>query len=316
MRRIATLLMICACAALLLAGITSTVRADARDDYDSAINRAYSLMIDAMQADSPEAELALRKQAADVLEAVAYPSLDGGSQLAVDNRALTEALRNPDVPLDDAILRLETLTTALARFAPKNGDDAVKTLSRVRGDAVRDWWQETFERVGMAIRDLLAPLLRGAGTAVEGIVSSRVFVIGGVLLLVAVAAYFGRNLSGKLSAESSVTLPEAETDAPTTSNAAIERAEAMALAGDFRTAVRQLYLGALLILDERGKLKFDRALTNRETIRAVRNSGSHTLADSLRPIVDYYDRVWYGFARVEQGDYERYRAQVEEVKSA
>jgi hypothetical protein len=291
------------CALLALAALmvfTPSARADQHDEYEQAYTRAYNLLTDAMLADTPEAEQQLRAEAADALAAIDELALADGNRIRLDNKTLIDAIRDPDMPLDEAITRVETLATALSQFKPKDGNDAAAGLARVRGDVTQDWWRATLERLVRALAELLAPLFRGTSDAIGGIVSSRLFIVGGVILLAGVAIYFGRNLFSNLSAESSVAQPEAESDVP----------------ASFRTAVRQLYLGTLLILDERGKLKFDRALTNRETVRAVRNAGASALADNLRPIVDYYDGVWYGFARVEQGDYERYRAQVEAVKSA
>lgn len=94
-----------------------------------------------------------------------------------------------------------------------------------------------------------------------------------------------------------------------TSVQAIERADKVAAEeGDFRDAVRYLYLSTLLWLEERGLLRYDRTLTNREVLAAVpTNSPLH---QRLAPVVQTFDRVWYGIAEVDQGTFEQYRQQV------
>lgn len=58
--------------------------------------------------------------------------------------------------------------------------------------------------------------------------------------------------------------------------------------------MRYLYLAALLRLDERGQLRYNRALTNREYLDRVQDNPH--LQAALPPIVETFDRVWYGYA--------------------
>ncbi len=104
-------------------------------------------------------------------------------------------------------------------------------------------------------------------------------------------------------------LPE---DEPTTSQDARERADDSQAAQDYRTAMRYLYLASLLLLDERGVLHYDRALTNREHLRQVADQPA--LSDALRPVVNTYDRVWYGFAPVSEPMFELFRQNVERLR--
>lgn len=83
------------------------------------------------------------------------------------------------------------------------------------------------------------------------------------------------------------------------------RAEAVRLSqqGDFRGAVRALYLAALLYWQERGQLRFDRALTNREVLVRARRESEPGLAETLGLLVERFDRVWYGGAACTQAEY-------------
>ncbi len=84
--------------------------------------------------------------------------------------------------------------------------------------------------------------------------------------------------------------------APAVLTAAELRHEAEELARDrsYRLAVRTLYLAALVRLDERGLLRFERALTNREVLRSAAIHDGATLSQRLAPLVDRVDRYWYG----------------------
>ena len=74
------------------------------------------------------------------------------------------------------------------------------------------------------------------------------------------------------------------------------RHEADDLARDssYRLAIRTLYLAALVRLDERGLLRFERALTNREVLRSAAAHDGATLSQRLAPLVERIDRFWYG----------------------
>lgn len=92
------------------------------------------------------------------------------------------------------------------------------------------------------------------------------------------------------------------------SQRAIEQAEA----GNYRDAIRYLYLTTLILLDERGLLRFDHSLTNREYLQRL---GSTPLGQLLTPIVDTFDRTWYGHTLPTREEYERYAALVNEVRN-
>ncbi len=96
-------------------------------------------------------------------------------------------------------------------------------------------------------------------------------------------------------------------------NAAEARQQAHVLAGSgsFRAAVRQLYLSALLTLDERDLLHYDQSNTNREVLSTVRDNPA--LHQRLRPVVETFDDVWYGIHEPDQATFDRYVHAVEEL---
>jgi hypothetical protein len=98
---------------------------------------------------------------------------------------------------------------------------------------------------------------------------------------------------------------EADKDAwPQSPQAARTRATRYAESGDFRQAVRQLYLSALLTLEERGLVAADRSLTNREVLARVPKS--HPVRPHLQPVVDTFDEVWYGMHEPDAASFASY----------
>ncbi len=90
--------------------------------------------------------------------------------------------------------------------------------------------------------------------------------------------------------------------------AANKKAQELSGGGDYRQALRYLYLSALLLLDEKGLLRYNRALTNREYLLQVRSRPD--LSEHLKVVVDTFDRVWYGYQPIDQADYSLYQEHV------
>jgi hypothetical protein len=83
-------------------------------------------------------------------------------------------------------------------------------------------------------------------------------------------------------------------------------AEELAAHRSYRLAIRALYLAALLRLDERGVLAFDRALTNREVLKSAGTTGSASLVERLAPLVERFDRHWYGAVVCTEDDFREF----------
>jgi hypothetical protein len=92
----------------------------------------------------------------------------------------------------------------------------------------------------------------------------------------------------------------------------MQRAQALSMQGDYRSAIRYLYLSSLLLLDEQGLLRYDRSRTNREYLRSV--SSRPELANPLRAVIDVFDRTWYGFEDVDEETYKSYVQHVDELR--
>jgi hypothetical protein len=98
---------------------------------------------------------------------------------------------------------------------------------------------------------------------------------------------------------------------PVRSEAARQRADQVAEAGDYRSALRYLVLATLLYLQERGALDLRPGLTNHDYLSLLRNRASEvgqswTLDQSaLQELVQAFDRTWYGHQPFDEADLAR-----------
>ena len=138
-------------------------------------------------------------------------------------------------------------------------------------------------------------------------------IVGVAAVLVAVALAFAlRGLLATVAGDAVLAADDVLGGEMLTADLALQRAQDLSTEGDFRTAVRYLYLSSLLLLEERGLLRYDRSLTNREYLRTVAHRPE--LADILREVIDVFDRVWYGFQTLQPNEYEAYARRVETLK--
>ena len=112
------------------------------------------------------------------------------------------------------------------------------------------------------------------------------------IALGAVVIFFVRQIRMNLISEAHDDVTEAALEQVETERAALARAETAEAASDFRSALRFLYLSAILHLQERGVLPYDKSLTNREYLyQAQVDIDLHT---ALGPAITVFDEVWYG----------------------
>jgi len=142
-----------------------------------------------------------------------------------------------------------------------------------------------------------------------GGLSQLILIVVGIVVVCLILAYLARHLRIQ-PAEASKEVEEDEI--PATSQSADDLAERSVSIEDYRAAIRYLYLSSLLLLDERGLIRFDPALTNREHLKQV--SDHPQIFDLLNPVVSVFDRVWYGFAPVDAALYNQFRHHVDQLK--
>jgi hypothetical protein len=257
---------------------------------------------------------------ADRWEQVTGVILADGTQVPLDHSLLVARLR-ADPP---DLAHLETfLSTLLAarRAWPTSEHTAADTAAL---DAIlagpdfqwqpdqrsplAEWWQNLWQRIDRFLSRLIP---RGDGGA-GGQLLNYVITFVGTLALAFVLFYVLRDLLADFVAEAEIHPDVEGEDEELTAATALRRAEIVSGQGDYRSAVRYLYLSTLLLLEERGLLRYDRSLTNREYLRSVGHLPQ--LAALLREVIEVFDRVWYGYRPLDAAEYARYAARVAQLQ--
>ena len=238
--------------------------------------------------------------------------------IAVDNGWLRAALAEGEPDLRVIEARLGAILDALAQppsSAPADARERLRALLdnppfRQPETAGSNWWRDFWDWFGRVLESLLRPIGSVPRAASETL-GWAILAIG-ALLLIGLIGYLLLGLRRTIAVEA-----RSDDDDPAaglTARTALDQASQVARSGDYRTAMRYLYISALLWLDEREMLRYDRALTNREYLERLR--GNPALRERLRPVVETFDRVWYGHVPLDAESFAAYRAQVEALRDA
>ncbi|MCL4394217.1 MAG: DUF4129 domain-containing protein [Chloroflexi bacterium] len=301
-----------------LGAVTALAQAPATlDEYRRAIAQALSSVERAADEAAPETRQALLKQAAADLGAIRAVQLDSGAAMPVHNETLVaelDAAAQNDAPPDE-ILKIDARLHALGSQVgtipiPPNPAD------RARLHDILDHPPFVTPEVSNPLNELLQHFLDWLssvlGDVLGGVVNARdAVMVLGFVLVVALLIYFFRILVDNVVRESH--LPTAGPVEAIASGGILHAAQAYAEQGDYRTAVRQLYLAALLILDEQRVLRYDHTLTNRELLREVAHRPR--IRAALEPVVETFDRTWYGYQKISREDFELYLRRVQDMKN-
>ncbi len=257
------------------------------------------------------------EDAATRLVATSSVRLPADATIAVDNGWLRNALQSAEPDLPTIAARLGAIIDVLAQPPSTAPADAREQLQRMldqppfkQPEATQNpaWLRAFFGWLGRLLENIFRPLGRISSTT-GNTVAWGIAIVGGVLLI-GVLAYLLRGLGRGVVAGA-----HADDDDPAanlTAKTALDQAGGLARGGDYRTAVRYLYISALLWLDERDILRYDRTLTNREYLERVRDNPA--LRERMTPIVETFDRVWYGHLPIDAESFATYQQQVEALR--
>ncbi len=254
---------------------------------------------------------------ADQWSAVKVVQLPDGSLTPVDTHEIVALLRAG--PPDKG--RLNDYLTALlqARADWSKTGEAASELAALQAVLSRPEFQaenENFlQRLYRQVMEFLQNLLNKLfprNSQVSLPLPPWLAALLAVLLLGGILAFVFRDVWRNILPENRTDEGMAGDQQILTASQASQRARQLSSGGDYRQAIRYLYLSALLQLDERGLLRYNRSLTNREYLRQVANQT--LLASHLRPVIDTFDRVWYGFQPIDEHSYTQYTEQVAELE--
>lgn len=262
---------------------------------------------------------ALRLEA-EAWERITTLALPDQAIAPINHQWLTMALR-ADPPEPRRVLAL--ITTHLdARDRWEQATASAHDLTTLRDILARPefqwetpeptWLEKIIQQFQEWLWEWVNRLFRGRPIVIPN--SPLVYIIAGgiVLILALVIGFFLRGMLANLVAETAAAADPHAADEALSAEAALQKAQALSGAGDYRSAVRYLYLSALLLLEERGLLRYNRTLTNREYLRSV--SHLPELSANLREVVEVFDQVWYGYHPLDESAYARYAERVAELQ--
>ena len=267
----------------------------------------------------PEAEIRQQLNAlAAQWDSITAVELSDHSIVPIDSTYLTTQLRNTPPDLRHLEKSLDALLQAHQEFPQKvftikDVDPLKQILARPEfewnsGQVVQlpAWLGNVLDAISKFLDHLIFVI---ANLVYQGRI---LLMIGAAILLLLVLFYISRNLSRSLVQDAQLAAEGGEAEGVLTSKGAIQRAQTLSTQGDYRNAIRYLYLSSLLVLDEQGLLRYDRSRTNREYLRSI--SSHPELANPLQDVIEVFDRVWYGFESVDEQTYQAYREHVEELR--
>jgi hypothetical protein len=247
--------------------------------------------------------------------AVKFPD---DSVIQIDSSYLTTELRRDPPDLERLGNILDTLLQAHEQypqqvFTPED----VLPLNEVLARPEFQWQQEQPLRAPDWLANLWERFLNFLDRVIFATATAiyerrTLFKIAGAILFALILFFIARSLSHSLVREAQLASEGDENDEVLTSKSAFKRAEDLSTQGDYRNAIRYLYLSSLLVLDEQGLMRYDRSRTNREYLRSV--SSKPELAKPLHDVIDVFDRVWYGFEGVDEETYQSYVERVDELR--
>ncbi len=275
---------------------------------DAAIQRARDALagidgvtVDGTRYPAPHAEAlaALRRSPPDTERA--------GTQLA----ALRSLLADEQAAMPDAQApqKLATVLSDRAFHA------AAPNLVQKQAIRLQSW-------IGEQLRRLFQPLARTRtptvppGTPGAGPLARLLSLLGSPALLMLIALLIAaaiiilrlrwRRKRAKRTADEEVAPPRTAAEWR-------QQADLLAARGEYRAAVRALFLGTLTELDERRLVAFDPALTDREYLREAQRQQAW-LIEPLRPFVRLVEAIVYADAPCRAAEYDRARAFTDDVR--
>lgn len=256
-------------------------------------------------------------------EAVQEVESEGGEIIPLDNSYLQSLLRSGSTSDREHAGRLiETLLEAHREYPANLFTSAdLESLAGILAQPEFQWPEQARNPIGEWLNQLFQRFLHWLNSVFGRDQNGRpgislpnfpLFPVLMTIVLVLVILYIFRGLLSDLVTESRLDPAGNGEEEPLTAEAAFLRAQSLSRGGDYRSAVRYLYLSSLLLLDERGVLRYDRSKTNRETLRSI--AGSPELAQPLSEVIEVFDNVWYGYHELDEDSFQHYSERVEELK--
>ncbi len=301
-------------------------------DYDQRLGRAIEIADNVYGGDT-SVPLSQIGELLPPHETIEY----GNQSVDVDNSWLAAAIAQYDgstdtsvrtVALNAIVTRLYAMSSAITMLdkapehaTPEDRDRLEKILKdpEFRPPAedplavyLRDLRRRIFEFLARVLQKLFGGQQSSSYTSGLRII---IVAVGAVALFVlgrAIVQAVARRKPGRRRAKK-VVLGE-EVDESTTSDDLVTAARALASSGDYRGAIRKLFVALIYELDERGVVTLRSEATNREYLALVRDAGR--LYPVMTAMTDVFERVWYGQADVDRIDFDEFERLHSQARSA
>ncbi|RKH41067.1 DUF4129 domain-containing protein [Corallococcus sp. AB050B] len=184
------------------------------------------------------------------------------------------------------------------------------------------WWRRFIDKLGAWLRDFFKrhnpePRSRDTALPVSGGAAANALVVMLVALTLAVLGVVVVSILKRKRADTGPALEVSTVDAAAlagSANHALSRppegwahlADALAAKGEYREAVRNLYLALLSRLHRDGAIHYDETLSNWDYLRAFR--GRPEVKAPFRELTRRFDFAWYGNVPVGADGYTEFRA--------
>lgn len=313
------LLWVIALTAALLSVGPRPSRAETTAEYRARLDRWAGMLADARRQVAerdPTWQVAVQEVSGEASQDREV-TRECGEPISVEHRRLAghldEALRAPGPQRAAAALR--TGADQLDAYRAALGPGPAYDPARVRAIVARmlpvastrrvnlDWLRKIFERLLQWVEELftILPDIHG-GTS-----RTLAYIALGLAASVLAAALFlaGRALLRRFAPYAAGHQPDIEIAlrgaASPDPDSLLDRSRRTAARGDYREAIRLLYLALIWKLNFAGLVEYHPATTNWEYLRSLRDGQSRPPLESLTTI---FDRICYGAARAAQPDYE------------
>jgi hypothetical protein len=262
-----------------------------------------------------------------------------GRRFSVNNKWLHTALDDYEAENDPQVKkaklaeigdRLAALDAALIRAAESTlqNDSGQDSRARLRDILNRAEFHEKKEsRLAAFVREVrtkvvnfLAEIWRAFGRMLQKIFGSGAegSIVSKILMVVVLGAfvYFVVRLAMQIKPRRKKgrkrTVLGEEIEANATPGDLFEAAMAAARAGDFRAAVRKLYISLLYELSERNLIEIEESATNHDYLTRLSRYGA--LVPPVREMTDRFDVSWYGLLPTSPDEFAAYLARYNEAR--
>ncbi|MFN8444636.1 MAG: DUF4129 domain-containing protein [Caldilineaceae bacterium] len=220
----------------------------------------------------------------------------------------------------DSEIALQRIDTAIDQIDRSVNDHSETRLAQLQAildrrfdNPLERWW----DRFVRWLRDFFRQFERSSspsqGMLATGQIAGWVVLIVAGVAIALLLGYWLQGLLGNFIAERRLNSDGNEDGLPTSAAAARQEAQQFAQTGNYREAVRRMYLAAMLALDENGLIRYDRTLTNREVL--VQTEATAAVQAHLRPVVETFDEVWYGIHEPDQKIYQGYVTEIDQLEA-